>query len=73
MASVYAAARAAGAQFESTDLEGTIKELSAGVTGAGQFSGSVFKVESDKWTNRERAETSKRLELSDDLLKYTDQ
>lgn len=70
LASTYGAARAAGAVIEAESVDGIMQALSAGVSGSGQFSGTLFQVDTSVWPERERAESMTRLELVGEALIY---
>jgi hypothetical protein len=70
LASVHQAARAAGAEFAPQSAAELLEGLSKGISGAGQFSGSLFKVDTTNWTAREIEDTLKLLEVSDGKVKY---
>jgi hypothetical protein len=68
LASVYNAARAAGAGMDAKNLDDIRTLLTSGVKGSGQFAASTFQVNSAGQTERETAAAGAHLELSGETL-----
>ena len=71
LASAYAAAKAAGGDLKPENVEEVIAALNEGIKGAGQFSSTLFKVDTTGYTERERGASKTHLEISGETLSYT--
>ncbi len=70
IASVFNAARAAGAEVNAQTVEDIRALLSAGIKGSGAFSSNMFKVDTTDRSPRETAATVGHLEVSEGTVKY---
>ena len=63
----------AGAEFAPQSASEVFEALSKGISGAGAFSGSMFKLDATDWTPREIEDALNYLQVSDGKVQFKDQ
>ncbi|HEX2746403.1 MAG TPA: hypothetical protein VHM91_00280 [Verrucomicrobiales bacterium] len=64
------AALAAGGTLDTSDLDSVVGSISTGINGGGKFAGSVFRVSTGDWTDREKQTALKNVKVADGKVKF---
>jgi hypothetical protein len=70
IASTATAARAAGANLDTSSLESVLTALRKGVSGSGAFKNTSFQLSTENWTDREWAAIGRSIEIKEGVVSY---